>query len=100
MPDFDVEHADPRILNLADQVALLPLDTVQGQAFIGKDVHLDGREFVDCSFQYCRLIVRLGRFTVRGSFRVENCEFLFQGPSQGVKTIFDSLGRQNQQDSP
>lgn len=100
MADVDVGRPDPRIRDLADQVELLPLDIVEGKAFLAQDVHLDGREFIDCSFQYCRIIVRLGRFAVRGRFRVEDCTFLLEGPAQGVKTIFDALDTQSQEDSP
>jgi len=74
------------------------LINITGQAFIDKDIYIDGYRFINCYFEKCRLK------TLRGTFEFHSCslimcqpvfshealksvQFYFIGPNQYPKAL-------------
>lgn len=66
-------------------------ETARGIDFADQDVHLDGREFVDCSFRNCRIYITLGYFRMINPRAFTDCQFYLAGPAEIMKTLVDLL---------
>jgi len=92
--EVDVGHPDPRILQVVTKLETLNLVLVQRRHFADEAVYMDGREFKDCEFRGCRLLVKTGRFRITGNVHMSECTFEIDGPARGVQSIFELLARQ------
>jgi hypothetical protein len=82
MPKLD--EIDSRIQDLLTQIKKIDLSPVFGRDFENKDIYLDGREFVDCSFENCRLYSNIGHWQVSGKYQLQDCVFEFGYPARVV----------------
>lgn len=63
----------------------IELKVIEGRQFADEAVHLDGYEFVDCTFRNCHLVYSGGElFLFRNSPFGKDCEFEFQGPASNT----------------
>ena len=82
---------DPRISKYALELVALPLARHEDETFADQDVYLDGREFVNCMFQRCRMHILLGRFRLLGTNSVPDCEWVLEGPTESTVKLLEYL---------
>ncbi|HSP55409.1 MAG TPA: hypothetical protein VLS25_07455 [Dehalococcoidia bacterium] len=85
----DVVQPEPRISAVLASLQDWEFDAATGIDFEGQDVHLDGREFVDCSFRNCRIYITLGYFRMVNPRSFVDCQFFLAGPAEIMKTLVD-----------
>lgn len=91
---LDITKPDSRIQSVLSEIEKIELELIENKSFIGQDVYLDGRDFVNCVFQYCTIHVKLGHFKIRGKIQLKNNVFKLYPPAEAVKSIFDTLALQ------
>lgn len=62
MSEIDVSQPDIRIEELAKAINKLPLERITNKDYQDTTIYLDGREFIDCTFQDCQFIVSAGHY--------------------------------------
>jgi hypothetical protein len=92
MAEFN--ELNEQIQDLLTQIKKIDLTPVFGRDFKNEDVYLDGREFVDCNFNNCRLFCYIGHWRVLGKYNVKDCEFRFEYPA-GV--VWDTVRKLDSQ---
>lgn len=85
----DVAGPERRISAVLAALQDWEFETATGIEFEGQDVHLDGREFIDCSFRRCRIYVTLGYFRMINPRAFVDCQFLLAGPAEIMKSLVD-----------
>ncbi len=85
----DVAQPEPRINAVLASLQDWEFETAQGIEFVGKDVYLDGREFIDCSFRDCRMYITLGYFRMINPRSFVDCQFFLAGPAEIMKALVD-----------
>lgn len=90
----DVSIPDPKMHEFLTDVEKWVLERIENQPFFAQDVYLDGRHFHNCSFQDCRIFIKVGHFRVTGKLIFEHCDFVLNGPARAVKSVFDLLAHQ------
>jgi hypothetical protein len=60
----------------------------QGKAFKDESVELDGHEFIDCTFERCKIFYYGGPLPVLGECKFGGCQFLFE---KGAGNTLDML---------
>jgi hypothetical protein len=67
------------------------LRRISGRPFSNQEVHLDGHEYTDCTFQSC-LLVYMGKrkFRLIGNMVSADCRFEFRGKAaETVETLYE-----------
>ena len=85
----DVTRPEPRMNSVLAALQDWEFETATGLEFDGQDVHLDGREFIDCAFRNCRIYITLGYFRMINPRAFVDCQFLLAGPADIVKSLVD-----------
>ena len=96
----DVRAPDPRAQELLERLPAMALERVEGLTFEDQDVHLDGREFIDCSFVRCRMLIALGWFRLTGAFEARDCLWALGPPVEGAVRLLDDMRRMGRMDGP
>ena len=91
---IDVSHPDPRTLDFLTSLEKWKLQIIENQAFAGGDIYLDGREFRNCSFEYCRIFLKVGHYKITEPYKLRNNEFIFDYPASAVRNLVLVLGQQ------
>jgi len=91
---LDLAKPDPKINDVLIAIEQLDLDVVQGRQFKNETVYLDGREFRDCSFESCKIFIKLGVFRLTGSVKMIGSTFVMDGPANAVKIFVDLVYQQ------
>ena len=95
MTNADVTKPDPKMNDILSDMEKLEPPPFKNHTFEGNDVYLDGRSFHDCTFQKCRILIKLGCFELTGTIQFEDCTFDISGPASNVESILDMLANQN-----
>ena len=91
----DTSKPDPRIQSILNELEKTDLEKRANETFVDADVHLDGREFTDCTFKNCRMFASLGHFRLVGKgTQLDRCQFMASPPAARVKAVFDVFDRQ------
>lgn len=85
----DVAQPEPRISAVLGAMQDWDFETATGIEFEAQDVHLDGREFIDCSFRNCRIYITLGYFRMINPKAIVDCQFMLAGPAEIMKALVD-----------
>ena len=85
----EVAGPDARINAVLAALQDWEFETATGVEFEGQDVHLDGREFIDCSFRNCRIYITMGYFRMINPRAFVDCQFLLAGPAEIMKSLVD-----------
>lgn len=93
MSDEDVGKPHPLVQDVLTRVEQVELQVVEGRHFKEEPVYLDGREFRDCTFERCRLFIKLGVFTATNS-NFLNSTFVMDGPANSLKNFIDMVYNQ------
>jgi hypothetical protein len=87
----DFAKPDPRIQDILTDVEKMDLQVVDGLEFVDQDVYLDGRRFVRCGFQRCKLFVKLGVFALDDPTQLVQNTFYFLGPAGSIQNTLSFL---------
>ena len=93
MPDENIDVARPhsRVQQILTDIEQLELEVIEDREFRGETVYLDGREFRNCSFDNCKIFIKLGSFRLTGALIMKNSKFHLSPPAEGVKDFVDII---------
>jgi hypothetical protein len=80
----DPARIHPRIERLMRDLDGLRRTVHDRETFEDQTIHLDGREFINCTFRRCTFTITLGIFMFRGEQQIADCEWQLLGPTRST----------------
>lgn len=87
----DTSQFDPRVQAEGLRIQRdIPLEVIADRRFVGEDVYLDGRSYLRCTFERCRLHIAFGWFALDAT-GIDDCTIVLQGFAENTRNFVNAI---------